>query len=68
MENGLAYTFKLATESAPSKQVKIVFSTEGMMALFLRNLFEDFITSGVPSNNGLDLCLYVPEEGGKENE
>lgn len=69
MEHGIAYTFKLATEKAASKQVRVSFSTEKMMAIFLRNLFEEFISNGVPSDNGLDLCLYVPgNDGGKESE
>jgi|TARA_Y100000310_G_C20594110_1_gene769613 hypothetical protein len=65
MEYSLAYTFRLADTKSSCKKLEITFSTEGLMTIFLRNLFEDFIENGIPSDNGLDLCMYVPKEKDK---
>ena len=68
MEYSLAYTLKLAQVNSDCKIVRIAFSTEGMMEIFIKNLFEDFIVNSIPSNNGLDLYFMVPEEYKDDNK
>ena len=62
MERGLAYALKLAKVPSSCKKMSITFSTQGMMKVFITNLFEDFVENHIPSNNGLDLNMYVPNE------
>ena len=68
MEYSLAYTLKLAKVNSECKIVRIVFSTEGMMEIFIKNLFEDFIVNSIPCNNGLDLYFMIPEEYKDDNK
>ncbi len=62
MEYGLAYALKLAKTPSSCKKVSISFATHGMMNDFVRNHFEDFIENRIPSKNGLDLNMYIPNE------
>ncbi len=62
MEYGLAYALRLAKTPSSCKKMSISFSTQGMMKVFVRNLFEDFIENRIPSENGLDLNMYTPTE------
>ena len=67
MEYGLDYTFKLAVTDSNCKKLRISFPSEGMMTIFVRNLFETFLTNKVPPNNGLDIGLFVPKEKGEKD-
>ena len=67
MEHGLEYAFKLAITDSNCKKLRISFPSEGMMTIFVRNLFETFLTNGIPANNGLDICLTVPKEKGEKD-
>ena len=62
MERGLAYALKLAKVSSSCKRLNITFTSQGMMKVFITNLFEEFVENQIPSNNGLDLNMYVPNE------
>tara|TARA_R110002051_G_scaffold47441_1_gene93880 strand:+ start:77 stop:307 length:231 start_codon:yes stop_codon:yes gene_type:complete len=62
MELGLEYTISLAVGKSSAKTVDITFSSEGMMSIFMNNLFREFYLQGVPPDNGLNLLLHVPED------
>ena len=62
MEYGLAYTLELAKTTSSCKKISIAFPTKGMMTVFIRNLFEDFIENQIPSDNGLDIDMFIPNE------
>jgi len=67
MEHGLDYAFKLAVTKGNCKKLRISFPSEGMMTIFVRNLFETFLTNDVSHNNGLDIGLFVPKEKGEKD-
>jgi len=63
MEHGLKYTCKLAKSSPiPEKNLDITFPSEGLMAIFMMNLFKEFVIKKIPANCGINLTLHVPEK------
>ena len=62
MELAIDYTIEVAQGSSPTKVVTLVFNTEGMMEIFMANLFEEFEIKQVSKNSGLHLNLHIPEE------
>ena len=61
LEHGLRYTCKLAKSSpVPTKNLDISFPSEGLMAIFMKNLFKEFVINKIPADCGINLTLHVP--------
>ena len=65
IELAIDHTIEVAQGSSPTKVVTLVFNTEGMMEIFMTNLFEEFELQKVTKNSGLHLDIHIAEE---ENE
>ena len=65
-EGDMEYTInrltKLALEPGENKHANIIFPSDGLMCIFMNNLFKSFIVNRVPQQNNLDLILNVPDE------
>ena len=63
LEHGLEYTVKLAKSSPiPTKTLDISFPSQGLMNIFMNNLFKEFVVEGIPPTCGVDLTLHCPED------
>jgi hypothetical protein len=62
MEFGLGFAYGLAmAKFNDRKKLEITFPSEGLMEIFLDNLFKEFITLRVPDNHGLNIVIHIPE-------
>jgi hypothetical protein len=70
MEFGIDLAYEVAISSIGEKELEFSFPSEGLMHIFLNNLYSEFITHSVPLSHGLDLKLNVPtdDEYGDEIE
>ena len=62
MEMTIEYCCKVATKSTAGKTVTLSFNSEGMMGIFLENLFDEFESREIPQNTGLHLNIHVLED------
>jgi len=68
LEFTVNYITRLALKPGRYKTANIVFPSEGMMDIFMENLFQSFIVNRVPRENNLDLTLNIPSDEGETND
>jgi hypothetical protein len=69
MEEGLRYTCKLAcSENEPTKNLDLSFPSEGLMAIFMNNLFAEFLYNKISPRCGLNMTIHVPGEEGRGHD
>ena len=62
MEFGIDLALALATTENNYKNLEMTFPSEGMMRIFLSNLYSEFIVNSVPLSHGLEIKLNIPTD------
>ena len=70
MEFGIQLAVALAITNKRFKSLEMTFPSEGMMKIFLSNLYSEFIVNSVPLSHGLEIKLNIPvdDELGDDGE
>ena len=62
MEFGIKLAVALAVTDKHFKSLEMTFPSEGMMKIFLNNLYSEFIVNSVPLSHGLEIKLNIPTD------
>tara|TARA_R100000742_G_C4276516_1_gene97655 strand:- start:1524 stop:1751 length:228 start_codon:yes stop_codon:yes gene_type:complete len=63
MDFAIQHTVKVAkSDKLVTKSLTVSFNSEGMMDIFMNNLFTVFEKENIPDDSGLHLHLILPED------
>lgn len=62
LEMAIDYAVQIVKRDSPTKILTLAFNNEGMMHIFLENLFKEFHSEGLGKDSGLCLNIQITEE------